>query len=231
MQDKVYYYPNSKEWSLLPFKINNTQIPQHEIPYSNPEGSGVNNRLPYLDYAKAGILTSIEYPTGGKQEYEYELNDFTISNSQQLGCGLRVKSTTLKDENNRVQDKITYNYINADNTSSGEMIYPPNTGYPLARLFQASYDLDNHTITTNYNGLPNFISDKLYMLFKIYDMPSESPIRYKRIEKIHSGKGKEIIEFVDKAQTPFGNSVYTPFANINIAGTNTTMEKTVKLTT
>ncbi|WP_312768989.1 hypothetical protein [Epilithonimonas sp.] len=221
MQDNIYYYPDSKEWSLLPFDINSNGTNKHVINFGNLPYYSPYSRLPNIEYATTGILKSIEYPTGGKQEYVYELNDFVIKNSTQLGSGLRVKSTTLKDENNTVQDVTTYNYINDDNTSSGEMIYPPFIGYPLAQLFESYFDEDYQAIVSHYNGLPNFQSNHYDMLFKVYDMPSEAPIRYKRVEKVRNGSGKEIIEFIDKGLTTFANSKYMPFPNINVSNVET----------
>lgn len=37
------------------------------------------NRVPDLDYAKAGTIQTIQYPTGGKTEFQYELNKSTRS--------------------------------------------------------------------------------------------------------------------------------------------------------
>ena len=48
---------------------------------------GTRDRKPSLAHTMAGVLTSITFPTGGKEVYEYELN---------TGCGgLRVKSRTV----------------------------------------------------------------------------------------------------------------------------------------
>lgn len=219
MQDNVYYYPDKYEWSLLPFDIpaDRDYINKHQIYYSNGSQNGNYSRQPNLSFAKAGILKSIQYPTGGKQEFIYGLNDFVIdgrAQGQVQGCGLRIEKTVLKDDTGLIQDEITYNYLDEFGRSSGEMIYPPFTGYPVTQIFTSYYDFSYQQIWTSYNGLPNFESDKLGMLFKIYDMPSESPIRYKRVETKKTGNGKIITEFVDKSDVTFPKSIYAPFANL-----------------
>lgn len=80
-QDKWGYYNGGSNSSLL-----------IDYPMSNS-----NDRNPCLEYAKAGILTKVKYPTGGYTQFDWELNDFsyvkgiifegdtteTVSNSQE----------------------------------------------------------------------------------------------------------------------------------------------------
>ncbi|MDE5813279.1 MAG: hypothetical protein K2H72_03245, partial [Muribaculaceae bacterium] len=54
---------------------------------------GTRDRTPSLEHTKAGVLTSVTFPTGGKVTYSYELNRFTNMNYG----GLRVKSYTVFD--------------------------------------------------------------------------------------------------------------------------------------
>ena len=54
---------------------------------------GTRDRTPSLEHTKAGVLTSVTYPTGGCITYTYELNKFT---NRKVG-GLRVKSYTLSE--------------------------------------------------------------------------------------------------------------------------------------
>lgn len=65
--------------------------------------------------SKAYILKSIEYPTGGKSEFEYEINEFGGS---RIGGGLRIKTIKNIDEFG-VEQISDYNY------SSGYMIQMP----------------------------------------------------------------------------------------------------------
>lgn len=57
------------------------------------------NRTPSFSHAVKGMLSSITYPTGGKDSLTYELNDYwdvTTSTNKQVG-GLRVKSIRTED--------------------------------------------------------------------------------------------------------------------------------------
>ena len=84
-----------------------------------------NNRSSRLQYAKAGILEKIIYPTGGYSEFEYELNSFTnaivpnfddtestvyTSNRTSYGAGLRVKEIEHYDSDNSLATVKSYTY-------------------------------------------------------------------------------------------------------------------------
>jgi hypothetical protein len=51
-----------------------------------------------LNYCKAYTLEKITLPSGGIQEFEYELNSFLYAGSKYEGGGLRIKSQYLKSE-------------------------------------------------------------------------------------------------------------------------------------
>ncbi|MCF6168797.1 RHS repeat domain-containing protein [Lutibacter sp.] len=55
------------------------------------------------DYAKAYSLTKITYPTGGTNDYEYEINEFYHKSVNKLGGGIRIKSQSLDDGKGNVQ--------------------------------------------------------------------------------------------------------------------------------
>jgi YD repeat-containing protein len=58
---------------------------------------GFANREPNPTYAKAGILTRIDYPTKGHSIFEYELNYYVGGGSLVKGGGLRVKTIKSYD--------------------------------------------------------------------------------------------------------------------------------------
>ena len=218
MPDETYYYPNQKEWSLLPFRLNpndiygNGYFNEHIIQYNN--GVGGITREPNESLTKAGVLTDIIYPTKGSQNFEYELNDFKIFEKVQPAPGLRVKKINFK-EGNVALKTINYKYIDANGYSSGKMMNPPYIGYPKTQLFKAERIINNQdplfgTIQTDYNGLPNFNTAKLGMLFKVVDRPSNISIYYDRVEKSETGKGKTVTEYTNNEELKMGNSWYSP---------------------
>ncbi|WP_411811937.1 hypothetical protein ACLB9Y_00860 [Chryseobacterium scophthalmum] len=195
----LYYYPNEKEWSLLPFNL--------PIPQMTPDGQFerqkiklFNNEqatqyklkiLPPSDYAKAGVLEKIKFPTGGEQYFEYELNDFLLFDKYQVqGGGIRIKKTYLKDQNT-IQNKIDYEYKTATNKSSGLLLSPPYMGYPLI-----PFDMGN-----GFTEIMNENDASIFIYFSLYnktnsdsDIINGSVIGYGRVVKRYDDNSYE--EFV-----------------------------------
>jgi len=63
-----------------------------------------------VNYAKTYSLSKITYPTGGENEYDYELNEFYFEGNRQ-GGGLRIKSQKLLDDKGNEQI-LDYTYEN-----------------------------------------------------------------------------------------------------------------------
>ncbi|PQJ78764.1 hypothetical protein [Polaribacter porphyrae] len=63
-----------------------------------------------VNYAKTYSLIKIKFPTGGENEYEYELNEFNFNGIKQ-GGGLRIKSQKLLDDKGNTQI-LDYTYEN-----------------------------------------------------------------------------------------------------------------------
>lgn len=85
---------------------------------TNLGDNGTNNssRLPFT---KAGVLDEIQYPTGGKVKFEYELNTFdnylvpdysSTTNSVSSGNGLRIALISYLASDNIVSKKMKYTY-------------------------------------------------------------------------------------------------------------------------
>ncbi|WP_024773051.1 hypothetical protein [Aquimarina macrocephali] len=72
-------------WGYFNGKPNTTFLPEIEISYSNSHGVSVPktiagaNRKPDIDFAKAGMLQKIIYPTKGYTEFDYELHQWPIT--------------------------------------------------------------------------------------------------------------------------------------------------------
>jgi YD repeat-containing protein len=71
-----------------------------------------SNRQPNLNYAQTYALKSITYPTKGKTEFSYELNQYIdkYDNTTKTGGGLRIENITNFDENNNQVSVKTYQY-------------------------------------------------------------------------------------------------------------------------
>lgn len=77
---------------------------------------------------KAGILTSIQYPTGGKTYFEYEPHIFPYSHTgDTIGGGLRIKKI-YNLTNNKMQNIKTYKY------EKGTLMENPFDYYSLTRI-------------------------------------------------------------------------------------------------
>ncbi|NII85339.1 MULTISPECIES: DUF5977 domain-containing protein [unclassified Pedobacter] len=94
------------------------------------------DRNPDLNYAKLGSIKKIIYPTGGSEEFEYELNDKQGTNNKIIVAGLRIKKRILHDGINAQNDMIKeYRYVETDGLSSGflgeqpEFTFIQNTYY------------------------------------------------------------------------------------------------------
>jgi hypothetical protein len=95
-----------------------------------------------LTYTKAGTLQSIQYPTGGKTVFEYELNKYskfvnpsfttyTTENYNSTGGGLRIsKITSYTDENTVAQIK---KYYYTTDSVPGDDTYPKKSSGILKR--------------------------------------------------------------------------------------------------
>ncbi len=109
-------------WGYYNGKTSNTSFIPNPIHIGHEIlGDNSNDHKSYIDYAKAGILEQIIYPTGGKTAFDYELNSFINQTYTpiKIGSGLRVKSITNWN-NGLVAEKKEYSYAN------GKVMLPLN---------------------------------------------------------------------------------------------------------
>ena len=71
---------------------------------------GYSNRTPDINFAQACTLTSINYPTGGRTDFVYELNKYSQANLPVLAGGLRIKQINNYEANGKVPIVKTYTY-------------------------------------------------------------------------------------------------------------------------
>jgi YD repeat-containing protein len=99
-------------WGLYNGKISNVSSIPNPIHIGKATlGDNGNDRNAYIDFAKAGTLIQIKYPTGGTTVFDYELHGFSNSSLTDIttGGGLRVLSVTnLAD--GKIVTKTNYTY-------------------------------------------------------------------------------------------------------------------------
>lgn len=191
---QLYYHPNLYQYSLLPFALENKD--SYVIP-------GNLSRESNLTHSKIYSLKEITLPTGGKLQYDYELNEFNLFNQNIKGGGLRLLSKTLKDSSGtKTLKKINYRYLLENGNSSGILTTVPYFGHPTTRFFEMSLNEDGTFYSNSYNGLPNWNQDKLYEKFlkRSYSSPGYSHsgynlINYSRVEIFEEGNGKITNEY------------------------------------
>jgi YD repeat-containing protein len=106
-------------------------------------GTG-ENKKPNLEYAQTYALKSITYPTKGRTEFVYGLNQYFDATTQN-GGGIRIEKITNYDENNKKVSVKTIQYetgeVDFDFHASGD-------NFKMAYEIGGFYDLDHHTGST-----------------------------------------------------------------------------------
>jgi hypothetical protein len=157
------------------------------------------DRSPDLTYAQMGSLKKVVYPTGGSEEFVYELNNKRAGSTNVIVGGTRVKKRTLRDGVNPQNDIVKeYRYIEPDGLSSGflgeEMehtfvanVYHDDGGYPANPHLK-------YTITTSFIDPANPLSSV-----------EGSFAGYRRVEELWQNasrsNGKIVYEFSDLTYT------------------------------
>jgi hypothetical protein len=112
-----------------------------------------NNHSAFLSYARAGILTGVQYPTGGSISLLYELNQFnnywvpdsnSSTNTVSHGNGIRIHSVTfLNNGSSSMEQFYTYDV--------GKSIYPIDMfkNYDVTCLALNSYNGATYPVTEN----------------------------------------------------------------------------------
>ncbi len=85
-----------------------------------------DNRLANPQSVSAGMLTKIQYPTGGSVNYEYESNTFLLNGEEIQGGGVRIKSIKKYDKGKTIpaMEKY-YDYKDSNGNTSGKLISMP----------------------------------------------------------------------------------------------------------
>lgn len=110
--------------------------PSFEISYTDSKGyrqtknyKGINKN-PNIDRCQHGILTSIRYPTGGRTDFEYEINDFSnnfldsADSVVKIGGGLRIQKIYDLSDTSDTTSVRTFEY-KKNGKSSGILMTAP----------------------------------------------------------------------------------------------------------
>ncbi|WP_405567956.1 hypothetical protein [Polaribacter sp. Asnod6-C07] len=144
---KLYlYYHNS------PFTKYIRLTPFYDVNYINVTG---NFSLEAdVNYAKTYTLKKITFPSGGYNEYEYELNTFYYLSKVRQGGGLRIKTQKLYDDKGNTQI-LDYTY------GSGYIV-----NFPIYGLFKGDLPINGaNSITQTGIGLTTFLSPQSQVEF------------------------------------------------------------------
>lgn len=184
----LYFYPNQQEYSILPFNVSGS---------TNYKIHGDYDDIPSLSDVKTWSLESITYPTGAVTELDYELNEINVFNQNVTVSGLRLASSTIKDENNVVRN-INYSYVKEDGSSSGSLVNSPDYGRP--------------TINFNSNAGSNISqweSKSLYDTFIINQYPkidadisNGNYVTYSQAKEEEVNNGYSIYSFISNEIEP-----------------------------
>lgn len=172
-----YYYPNEKQYSILPYNIN--QKKGYNL-------KGDINKEPN-DLSKTWSLKKVTFPTGGYILYDLESNEFNLWGENLKGGGVRVKKQESFDHTGNKIKSINYKYVKNDNNeSSGILLNVPYVGFPGSHLFKPKYSLGKAEIEGNFNGFDN-LKDYFFLYSDAkenFDLKNDFFIGYDRIEEI-----------------------------------------------
>jgi len=190
-------------WGYYNGQLSNTTMTPNPSQFNRLDiSNNGDNHSSNITYAKAGILESIQYPTGGKVQFEFELNEFdnywvpdlsSSTNAVSKGNGLRVKSVAFKASESIQSKKTNYRYI------GGKAILP------LQIIRAYSY------ILIDIGGYPNSITKSHYNIDEVCVSGFFSPSLCGSISGV--GYSKVIREDVDgnnlangRIETNFNNT-------------------------
>lgn len=149
-------------WGYYNGKNNNTTlIPKMQVDYmlnntttSTPiyiGGSDPNARDVDTTYMQAGVLTSINYPTGGHTDFTYETNRYSDVNGAHLTGGLRIKSISMYDSPTGL-NPITKSY---------QYVKSRPAFLQFGSAGQLNYAFFLHTTTARYFDLDHYVPQAL----------------------------------------------------------------------
>ena len=138
-------------WGYYNGALTNTSlVPDPTAVNMSSLGDNGNNKNANASYAQACILQSIQYPTGGKTTFEYELNQLVTDQMP----GLTWSSNTIQGGGLRIH---AINHLNSDGRQATRSVYSYGAGRQInfmPVLTQCPYtllnELEDPVIVNNY---------------------------------------------------------------------------------
>lgn len=186
------------------------------------------DRIPSLDHAKAALLESIQYPTGGKTTFTYELNQALVNGTLKNVGGVRVQMKEDYDPIKQLTYQTRYSYTKPDGTSSGNLLtIPAYTVYwntmikldwngdvaALVKVFHLNESI-NPTQTLSYNN-GRSVSYAFVREEQFFETQSNGYKIYEFTEGTQTQEHDAIYPFIQKqdfsweAGLPVKQSIYT----------------------
>jgi hypothetical protein len=201
MQGTIYHnsnYSNSNTndyalWSPLCIYPINFPGSGGTSAYSTITGA---NRLPNINYTKAGVLNKVTYPTGGSLSLDYESNVFRVDwdITNRLAGGLRLKTTTMYDGLNHSNDIIKnfyYTVTGMAGISSGKINFLPSMGYDTRYV---RLDGNYCYSATNHSYLADYYKISAYNV-ATSTTGQESTVYYDEVKVEEPGKGYTVYRY------------------------------------
>ncbi|MBB5395090.1 DUF5977 domain-containing protein [Mucilaginibacter sp. AK015] len=186
-----------------------TAVPPNNVPYLRYIGSNdFTSRDPDTVKMQAGVLTRIDYPTGGYTNFTYETNRYTDDHSiTHFTGGLRLKAVENYTDATATPVRKTYQY----NTARPNFITDTTTGYINYGFFV------NSTLAIDYYAAPQHRSKRVRMYYSESSSsltPTEgNPVTYTSVTEYigdpTSNIGKSEYKFRFTKDTYSGASGYT----------------------
>lgn len=113
-------------------------------------------RQPKLETTKYGILTDIEFPTGGSSHFEYEQNTYSTditgfytNKINRPAAGLRIAQIKNFDVNGEEILRRSFSYIDINNESSGQLLWRPVVYSRYISSSSGYLQIDRETISSS----------------------------------------------------------------------------------
>lgn len=140
--------------------------------------------------AENGMLKTVEYPTGGKLNFEYELNTTWVANEVKNAGGLRVKKISQSDAvDNSKLIATEYKYVDEAGHPSSWGYEEPVYADKTSALIVLPGNVDFYAAVMVYNMLPNMLSQALIRLDQL------AGLKAAQLGQSYAGSGLQITLF------------------------------------
>lgn len=135
-KDHWGYYNGIANKSLIPYTSEAADSDWRTSKLHQNHRDNLADKAVYTDFAKAGVLTKIQYPTGGSSEFVFESNETSDATPIKQG-GLRIQEKRDLDENGKEYNKVLYEYSGFFGSGFHEYL----TYKPLDKMFVFSSEM------------------------------------------------------------------------------------------